>query len=657
MSATDNSAKPAGAKSADQEELLKQGLRQVGLSQKELNIILVAVISGMFLATLDTSIMNVALPAIVGDLGGLERITWVVTSYLVTLTIVTPIYGKLSDIYGRKLTYQVAAIIFIVFSGLAGFSTELWHLVVFRAFQGIGAGGLIALPMVIMGDLIPPSVRGRYMGYLSSSVVLSSLAGPLAGGIITDQISWRLIFFINVPVGIVSMVAVHRKFNIEAPRTAHSIDGFGMWLLVLALGPGLIGLSLGGNELAWGDPIFIGLMVVSLVLLAQFVLWETYPSEPILPLRMFNNKVVAVSLSNVFMLGLALFAAGLFVPIYLQVVKGSSATESGLLTLTMSIGMTFAAFLSGRLITRWQRYKGFIILGMFSLTLALLLLSTLTRNSPVLLVTFYMSILGFGLGCSLPPYSVVIQNAVPHKDIGVASTTLNFVRSVGTSIGAAGFGALFSSQLSSGLRRRFPEIAETEGFGNLTGRPEEIGSIEDLAVRNGVIDAFVEAVKLVFIVGAIAGVVALIISFFLKEIPLRTSLQDNDELEGLDLELRGSSNGAVPVRGNGAGWVQGSGARPVPGNGAGPVEGSRARPVQGTVGGASPVPGNGAGPVEGSRARSVQGAVGGASPVPDNGAGLVGRNQSGAGPVRSAEANPIQKTSGAELAPGELRPS
>lgn len=600
MSATDNSAK-----STDQSELLKEGLRQIGISQKELNIILIAVVSGMFLATLDTSIMNVALPAIVGDLGGLERITWVVTSYLVTLTIVTPIYGKLSDIYGRKLTYQVAAIIFIVFSGLAGLSTELWHLVVFRAFQGVGAGGLIALPMVIMGDLIPPNVRGRYMGYLSSSVVLSSLAGPLAGGIITDQVSWRLIFFINVPIGIISMVAVHRKFNIEAPRTAHSIDGFGIWLLVLALGPGLIGLSLGGNELAWGDPIFIGLIAVSLALLAMFVLWETYPSEPILPLRMFNNKVVAVSLSNVFMLGLALFAAGLFVPIYLQVVKGASATESGLLTLTMSIGMTFAAFLSGRLITRWQRYKGFIILGMFSLTLALLLLSTLDRNSPVLLVTFYMSILGFGLGCSLPPYSLVIQNAVPHKDIGVASTTLNFIRSVGTSIGAAGFGALFSSQLSSGLRRRFPEIAEADGFGDLTGRPEEIGAIEDLAVRNGVIDAFVEAVRLVFIVGAIAGVVAVFISFFLKEIPLRTSLRDDDGLEGLDLEMRGRSNGAGPVRGNGAGSVrsaevglaQGNGSGLVRGNGAGSVQDAEVGLVRDA--GAGSVRGNGASPVRG----------------------------------------------------------
>lgn len=623
MSATDNSAK-----STDQSELLKEGLRQIGISQKELNIILIAVVSGMFLATLDTSIMNVALPAIVGDLGGLERITWVVTSYLVTLTIVTPIYGKLSDIYGRKLTYQVAAIIFIVFSGLAGLSTELWHLVVFRAFQGVGAGGLIALPMVIMGDLIPPNVRGRYMGYLSSSVVLSSLAGPLAGGIITDQVSWRLIFFINVPIGIISMVAVHRKFNIEAPRTAHSIDGFGIWLLVLALGPGLIGLSLGGNELAWGDPIFIGLIAVSLALLAMFVLWETYPSEPILPLRMFNNKVVAVSLSNVFMLGLALFAAGLFVPIYLQVVKGASATESGLLTLTMSIGMTFAAFLSGRLITRWQRYKGFIILGMFSLTLALLLLSTLDRNSPVLLVTFYMSILGFGLGCSLPPYSLVIQNAVPHKDIGVASTTLNFIRSVGTSIGAAGFGALFSSQLSSGLRRRFPEIAEADGFGDLTGRPEEIGAIEDLAVRNGVIDAFVEAVRLVFIVGAIAGVVAVFISFFLKEIPLRTSLRDDDGLEGLDLEMRGRSNGAGPVRGNGAGSVRSAEVGLAQGNGSGLVRGNGASPVRGAGAGVNPaVQGNGAKPVRGTGA--------------------------GAG----AGANPAQDAGGAELAPGELRPN
>ena len=508
-----------------------EGIAELGLSHRQLNVILIAVISGMFLATLDTSIMNVALPAIVGDLGGLERITWVVTSYLVTLTIVTPIYGKLSDIYGRKVTYQIAASIFVVASALAGLSTELWQLVVMRAVQGIGAGGLIAMPMIVMGDLIPPNIRGRYMGYLSSAVVLSSLAGPLAGGVLTDQLSWRFIFFVNVPVGLVSMVAVQRKFNVHIPKKSHTIDGIGIWLLVLGLGPGLIGLSLGGNELDWGDPVFIGLMAVSVALLVQFVLWERYPREPMMPLYLFTNKVVAVTLANVFVIGLALLSAGLFVPIYLQVVRGSTATESGLLTLTLSVGMMFGAFLSGRLITRWQRYKAFIVLGMAFITLGLVLLATLDKNSSVFLVTAYMLVLGFGLGNSLPPYSVVVQNAVEYKDIGVASTSSNFIRSVGSALGAAVFGAMFASRLSSGLQQRFPEVAAAGGFGDLTGRPEEIRAIEDTAMREGVLDAFVESLTLVYVVGAGVALAGVVVSLFLKEVPLKTSIRDGPPAE------------------------------------------------------------------------------------------------------------------------------
>ena len=495
---------------------------------------MIAVISGMFLATLDTSIMNVALPAIVGDLGGQERIAWVVTSYLVTLTIVTPIYGKLSDIYGRKMAYQIAASIFIVASALAGLSTELWQLVVMRAVQGIGAGGLIAMPMVIMGDLIPPNIRGRYMGYLSSAVVLSSLAGPLAGGILTDQLSWRFIFFVNVPIGLISMVAVQRKFNIHIPKKSHTIDGIGIWLLVLGLGPGLIGLSLGGNELDWGDPVFIGLMVVSAALLVQFVLWERYPKEPMMPLYLYTNKVVAVTLANVFVIGLAMLAVGLFVPTYLQVVRGSTATESGLLTVTLSIAMTIGAFSSGRLITRWQRYKGFIILGMACIALGLWLLSTLGKDSSVFLVTAYMSVLGFGLGNSLPPYSVVVQNAVEYKDIGVASTSLNFIRSMGSALGAAVFGALYSSRLFSGLgdlRQQFPEEVAAVGFDNLTSSPERIRSIEDSVVREGALDAYVDSLTQVYVVGTVVAVAGVVVSLFLKEIPLKTSIRDGPPAE------------------------------------------------------------------------------------------------------------------------------
>lgn len=516
-------------------QLVKEGLEEVGLTQRELTVILVAVISGMFLATLDTSILNVAIPAIVGDLGGVDQVTWIVASYLVTLTVVTPIYGKLSDIYGRKLTYQVAATIFIVFSGLAGFVTEMWQLVVLRAFQGVGAGGLIALPMVIMGDLIPPRVRGRYMGYLSMSVVLSSVAGPLLGGVLTDQVSWRLIFFINVPFGVASMLMVHYKFNIKMPKMSRSIDGWGVFLLTAALGPGLVALVVGGEEYGWSDWRFIGMLAISALLLVAFVLWERRPEEPLLPLHFFSNSVVSVSLANMFVLGMALFASGLFVPIYLQIVKGASATISGFLTITMSVGMSFAAFTSGRLITRWQKYKGFVVVGMVFIVLGLFLLGTLTRNSPELLVTVYLTVLGFGIGATMPTYSLVIQNAVPYKDLGIASTTMNFIRSVGSAVGAAVFGALFASRISSGLEENIPADSglSTEQVRGLIGRPDQMRErIQNPEVLDGIVETVIDSVKVIFWAGMGVAVLGFLVCWFLKEIPLRASLRDDDEVSG-----------------------------------------------------------------------------------------------------------------------------
>lgn len=515
--------------SLNEAELINQSLKESGLTRRQLNVILVAVISGMFLATLDTSIMNVALPAISGEFGLADEVVWIVISYLVTLTIVTPVYGKLSDIFGRKATFQVAASIFVVFSALAGFSTELWHLVATRAFQGIGAGGLIALPMVIMGDLIPPSVRGRYMGYLSTSVVLSSLAGPLLGGLITDYINWRFIFFINIPIGVVSMVMVHRKLTVKLPRLAHSIDMVGIMLLVLALGPALIALQLGGDQLAWDHPLLLVLLAMGVVMLVLFVLWEGVASEPLLPLRIFRNSIIAVSMSSVFVLGMALFASSLFVPIYLQYVKGVSATESGLLVFSLSIGMSCAAFVSGRLITRQQSYRYTVIFGMFSLAVGLGLLGTLEESFHPLVVTAYMSVIGIGLGSSLPALSLVVQNAVAYKDLGISSTTLNFIRSVGSAIGAAGFGAFYSDRLLANMRQNVSQSDFAEYAGDLLGQPGNLRAIADEAVRQGGIMSYLDSVKVVFWAGAAVAVVAFLISLWLKDIPLRSTLREESD--------------------------------------------------------------------------------------------------------------------------------
>ncbi len=340
-------------------------------------VIMSGLMLGMLLAALDQTIVATALPTIVGDLGGLNHLSWVVTAYLVASTVTTPLYGKFSDIYGRKRTFQFAIVVFLFGSALAGLSQSMIELIAFRGLQGIGAGGLMTLAMTIIGDVVPPRQRGRYQGYMGAVFALASVIGPLLGGFFVDQLSWRWVFYVNIPVGAVALVVTSIVLDLPYTRMVHRIDWAGTVLLVSAVGSILLAVTWGGTQYAWGSPIIIALGVVGAILLVAFVAVERRAAEPVLPLYLFRNRVFAVSTATMFIVGLAMFGGIIYLPLFLQVVGRKSATSAGLLLLPLILGIVFTSILSGRVISRTGRYKAFPVVGMLVMSLGLYLLSTM----------------------------------------------------------------------------------------------------------------------------------------------------------------------------------------------------------------------------------------------------------------------------------------
>jgi EmrB/QacA subfamily drug resistance transporter len=492
------------------------------LGHRQIVAVLVGLMAGMFLAALDQSIVGTALPRIVSDLGGLNHLSWVVTAYLLTSTAATPLWGKISDLYGRRPIFQAAIVIFLVGSVLCGLSQTMPQLIAFRAVQGLGGGGLMAIAFSAIGDVIPPRERGRYQGYFGAVFGTSSVAGPLLGGWFTDGPGWRWIFYINLPVGAAALVITSLALRIPTVRREHSIDYLGAAAIVAAVSSLLLYLNWAGEERGWGAPGSLALLVAAVSLAALFVLVERRAREPIIPLGLFRNAVFRIGNAFGFLAGVAMFGAVIFLPLYLQAVMGMSPTKSGLGLVPMVVGLFTASIGSGQLITRTGRYKVFPIAGAGLMIVALALLSLLKVDTPYWQLGCFAFVFGFGLGLTMQTIVVAVQNAVPYRDMGAATSSTTFFRSLGGAIGAAAFGAVLANRLAHHLAER---LAGTPGGGRAAGiDTNDIRAIQALVEpqRGMVLAAYTDALSDVFLVAVPFVALALVVALFLKEVPLRT---------------------------------------------------------------------------------------------------------------------------------------
>jgi EmrB/QacA subfamily drug resistance transporter len=498
----------------------------VHFTHRQIVIILLGVMSGMFLAALDQGIVGTALPRIVSDLGGLDKLSWVVTAYLLTSTAVTPLWGKLSDLYGRRLIFQTAILIFLLGSALSGLSQNMEQLIGFRALQGVGGGGLFAIALSIIGDVIPPRERGRYQGYFGAVFGVSSIAGPLLGGWFTDGPGWRWIFYVNLPIGLAALVVTSMVLKMPVVRREHSIDYLGAVTVVAAVTSLLLYLDWRGRDYGWGEPWALALLGLSIALTALFVLIERRAAEPILPLRLFRNPVFSVGNIYAFLAGVAMFGVIIFLPLYLQGVKGFSPTMSGLALIPAIIGIFSTSITSGQLITRRGKYKPYPIIGAAVLIISLLALSRLEVDTPYWLAAIYMYLFGAGLGFTMQTIVTAVQNSVEFRDLGAATSAVTFFRQMGGAIGTAVFGAVLTTRLTHHLAEEFAALgpgagAAAAGAGADANNIQAIQSLSE-PVKGLVLTAFTKALDDVFLIGVPFIVVALIVALFLKEVPLRT---------------------------------------------------------------------------------------------------------------------------------------
>ncbi|MEU4772622.1 MDR family MFS transporter [Micromonospora sp. NPDC023644] len=502
------------------------------LGGRQIRLLMFGLMTGMLLAALDQTIVGTALPTIVGELGGINHYSWVVTAYLLASTASTPLYGKMADLYGRRPVFLFSIGTFLLGSLLAGMSQDMTQLIVTRGVQGLGAGGLMTLAFTIISDVVSPRERGRYQGLFGAVFGVSSVAGPLVGGYFAET-DWRWIFYINVPLGILAIVVCSRVLRlIPFTRRDHSIDWLGAALLVAGVSCLLLALSWGGNEYAWGSGVIVGLFVAGAVLGVLFVLQEARVAEPILPLRLFRSATFALANSAGFVLGLVMFGSIIFIPLYLQIVRGASPTRSGLLMLPMMAGIIVTSVLTGRAMSRIGRYKWFPVAGAVVLLVGMLLFTRLEVDTSLWVAFGFMVVIGIGLGLCMQSLILAVQNSVSMRDLGAGTSSATFFRSLGGSFGVAILGAVLSSRLTSELADRLPgaiavlppeqqaAVAASGGADVSVNDPATILALP-APVRAAVQAAFVESLHLVFLTTGLIAIVAVLVTLALPNEKLR----------------------------------------------------------------------------------------------------------------------------------------
>ncbi|MFC9281397.1 DHA2 family efflux MFS transporter permease subunit [Streptomyces collinus] len=488
-----------------------------------------ALLLGLLLAALDQTIVSTALPTIVSDLGGLEHLSWVVTAYLLASTAATPLWGKLGDQYGRKRLFQTAIVIFLIGSALCGMAQDMPQLIGFRALQGLGGGGLMVLSMAIVGDIVPPRERGRYQGLFGAVFGATSVLGPLLGGLFTEHLSWRWVFYVNVPVGIIALAVIATALRIPRKSARHVIDYLGTFLIAAVATCLVLVASLGGTTWRWGSPQIIGLIVLGVVLAVAFVGVESRAAEPVLPLKLFRIRTFTLSAVISFIVGFAMFGAMTYLPTFLQVVHGVSPTVSGIYMLPMVFGLLLSSTVSGQIVSRTGRWKVFPIAGTAVTAIGLLLLHRLDENSSTAEMSVYFFVFGLGLGLVMQVLVLIVQNAVSYEDLGVATSGATFFRSIGASFGVAIFGTVFASRLADKLADAFRGVRLPPGVSAdaLKADPRGIGALP-ASLRTPALHAFASAITDVFLYAAPVALLGFVLAWFLKEDRLRGSVTAPD---------------------------------------------------------------------------------------------------------------------------------
>ena len=502
-------------------------------THRQILVIFGGLMAGLFLAALDQTVVATALPTIVGELGGLDYYSWVVTVYLLSSTVCTPLFGKISDMYGRRLLFQTAILIFLAGSLLAGLSQDMLQLIASRGVQGVGAGGLFAMTFTVIGDVVSPRERGRYIGLLAGVWAFASVVGPFIGGFVVDNASWRWVFLINLPVGATAFVITARVLRLPLVRHPHRIDLVGALLLVAGVSGVLLSLVWGGTAYPWNSPVIVALAVCGGGVLLAFVVWENWALEPILPMRLFKNSIFTLSSALGFLTGIALFGGVVFLPLFLQIVTGLSATNSGLLLLPLTIGIVSGSVASGRMISHTGRYRWWPIGGLAMATMRMYLLSTMTGRTPLVLSSMYMVLMGLGVGATMQVTVLVVQNSVAHRDLGVATASAQFFRQMGGAFGVAVFGAIVNARLAAELPLRVPADALTavgDDVNRLLSSPATIRGYPP-AIAQGIAESVELAVQSVFWWGVPLMALGFVLTWFLREIPLRETIGQANEPE------------------------------------------------------------------------------------------------------------------------------
>ncbi|KAA0932023.1 MDR family MFS transporter [Streptomyces apricus] len=493
-----------------------------------------ALLLGMLLAALDQTIVSTALPTIVSDLGGLDHLSWVVTAYLLASTAATPLWGKLGDQYGRKKLFQIAVVIFLIGSALCGMAQDMSQLIAFRALQGLGGGGLIVLSMAIVGDLVPPRERGRYQGLFGAVFGATSVLGPLLGGLFTQHLSWRWVFYVNLPVGVVALAVIAAVLHVPVRSRRHTIDYLGTFLIAAVATCLVLVASLGGSTWAWSSPRIIGLAVLGAVLAVAFVAVERRAAEPVLPLKLFRIRTFVLAAVISFVVGFAMFGAMTYLPTFLQVVHGVSPTMSGVHMLPMVAGLLLSSTVSGQIVSRTGRWKVFPVAGTAVTALGLLLLHRLGADSSTAAMSGSFLVFGLGLGLVMQVLVLIVQNAVSYEDLGVATSGATFFRSIGASFGVAVFGSLFASRLADRLGDvlRGRELPAGLGADALKSDPKIISELP-AALRPPVVEAYATSITDVFLYAAPVALVGFVLAWFLREDTLRGSVTAPDATQTL----------------------------------------------------------------------------------------------------------------------------